>query len=235
MSLSETAGRQLTIQKIVSMAYKLATLTNDQQSATAAQLANAQDFLETIVDSLQAEGVFARAVAFELVALATGTSRYSMSTGVLEVIGTAAYIRESEADLEQAQFETLVSPISSEQWQMLSARSAQSIPSMYFSDRSVDPVQVVVWPIPNEDGHIRFRVHRHLKDCSQGAATLDLEVYWLQYVLWELAHQLAAAATMPVERLMYYSGQASARKRIAKSMAGQNLPSQMVVTHGGGR
>lgn len=231
MTVSASEGTEFSVGTLVTMAHKLCGLINVGQTPSQAQKSFGRQLLETILDSVQSEGVSAKALGFETVALAAGTYKYSLSLSTLDLVGTAMYIAASETDLEQASGETPVTLASVEQWQLTSSKSAQGRPTLYYPYRVNAAVQAWLWPVPDEAGHIRFQVHRKLSDTDDDNVTLDLENYWTQFVLWELAHQLGAAATLPTSRIAYYNSQATRRKEYAKSMALGRATGQMELDH----
>lgn len=231
MTVSASVGRELNVGTLVTMSYKMAGLMNVGQAPSAAQKTFAKQLLETILDGLQAEGVNARALTFENLALTAGTYKYALSTAALDVIGPGMYISADQADLERATGETPVTIIGPDQWQLTSSKAATGRPTLYYPYRVSNPVQVWLWPIPDEAGTIRFQVHRKLADTDDDNATLDLETYWDQFILWELSHQLAAASSLPVGKLSYYAGQAQMKKSYAKSMARNHANGQIMLVH----
>jgi hypothetical protein len=231
MTVSATVGTEFSVGTLVTMGHKLAGLINVGQTLNAAQATFGRQLLETILDSVQSEGLSAKATGFELVTLTAGTYKYSLSAGVLDLVGTAMYIAASEADVEQASGETPVSLASVEQWQMTSSKSARGRPCIYYPYRALSTIQAWVWPVPDEAGRIRFQTHRKLSDVQDDNATIDMEPYWSQFAIWELAHQLGAAASLPTGRIAYFAGQAMMRKNYAKSMALGHAQGQMEVDH----
>lgn len=230
MTVSTSIGREFDVGDLVAMAYKLAGLINIGQTPSTQQYSYARQLLETIVDALQSEGVNAHAKGFDTVALTAGTYKYSLAATSLDVTGPGMYIAADETDLERASGETPVTQITSDQWQLTSSKSAEGRPTLYYAYRVTAPVQVWVWPIPDEAGHIRFQVHRKLADIDSNNVTLDLEYYWDQYVLWELAHQLAVTSSL-INKAPYFANQAALKKAYAKSMARPHVNDQMMLTH----
>lgn len=231
MTISTSAGREFDVAALVALSYKMAGLINVGQVPSPAQVAFAQLLLDTILDGLQSEGISARATGFERIQLSPGVYQYSLSDRAIDVIGSAMYISPTEPNLDQANGETTVRPQSQEQWQTISSKAATGRPSLYFAYRVVSPVQVWLWPVPDDSGYVRFQVHRKLADTDVGSATLDLELYWDQFIIWELAHQLAVASSLPVTRCTYFATIAQKKKEHAQSMARSQINNQMLLMH----
>lgn len=231
MTVSTSVGRQVNIDTLIGVSFKLAGLMNPAQTPDASKLAFAKLLLEQILDGLQSEGVSARSSGFYTLALTAGTYRYVMDATVLDVMGDGAYIPASETDLERANAEMPVQQISQQHWQGLSTKNTESYPTLYYAHRVTSPVEVWLWPTPNEEGHIRFQVHRKLSDADDGGSTLDLEAYWHDYVTWQLAHDLAAASSLGVGRLSYFAARAREKKEHAKSYSKGHAPVQITLDH----
>ena len=234
MTIASTSGRSLSITTLVLRAYQRAGLMGPEQGTSGPtwtpRFSMAVDFLQSIVDQLATEGTFARAVSFTNLTLVSGTYIYELPAGVFDVIGDGSYIEASETDITKASAETLVAQKDRETWQGITAKDATSVPTFFFVDRTVDPVQVYLWPIPDEAGTIRFQTQRILADTKPGTATVDLERFWTEFLIWELAHQLAISANK-LPHGQYCSQQAAMHKERAKAQSNQSVASQIVLTH----
>lgn len=229
MTVNSTTTRELPISTIVLRAYQLASLAPPQQATSGAEwdakAAMARDFLETEIDALQAEGVFARSVDFYDLSVSDGTASYTLPSTTLDLVYDGMYLPDSATTGE-----TPVRPASREEYHALSDKTAEGRPHMYYLHRQAT-LTVYLYPVPNEAATITFQRHRLLADNDDGSATLDLQRYWTDYVTWALAHKLAVAAGLPVNRCGYIRSQADYKLERAKSYAHQNPNNQMVVTH----
>ncbi len=233
MTVMSTAGTEFTINELVRLAYVMAGLLEETQTlAQAGGGALGRQLLGLTVKGLQAKGITARASSFHEVTLTAGTYEYTMPAAVLDVYGDAMYIDASEDDVTQASGETTVTQISQDGWHQQSAKDATGRPINYFCYRVSTPPKVRLWPIPDEAGTIRFIVHRHLADNSSGSATLDLEDYWCDFIVSDLAARLAEAKTMPRDKISSLKSDAREKLRDARSMSSSRTGSQMVVSHG---
>ncbi len=234
MTIGTTSDRELTAEKIVLRAYQVAGLQAVEQGIGGPnwteRFSFARDLLDTILDALQAEGVFAKHVALELVELTEGTYIYSLPASVFDVVENGSYIAEGQV-VTAAQGETPVQQVDRETWQRLSSKASQSRPTMFWTRRDVSPPQVYLWPTPDEDGTIRFQVHRLLADVTDGTVTIDLERYWTTWLIWELAFQLAEAHSQDDAKCARLATMAAEKKRLAKAQANQGVPSQIWLSH----
>jgi hypothetical protein len=242
MTLAVARGTELTISTVVRRSYQLAGLMNAGQGTSDPtwldKLALGQDLLQSMLFSLQAEGVFARQVVFYYLPLTApttpteGTYIYPLPATVFDVLDVAMYIDASQTDVTQASGETPVLQKDRDTWQRMSNKNAQARPIIYYVDRTTFPIQVYVWPTPNEAGHIRFQTVQLPADSENGNATLDLERYWLDFVLWELAKRLAIANSLPSDKIALFGAESARSKQLAKAYSHQHTTNQMHVTQG---
>lgn len=234
MTIGTTFTRELNVTKVCLSAFRLAGLMPAEAGATGSMWDRrtpfAKDLLQSILDELQTEGVFARSVSLISVQLTAGTYIYDLPDTVFDLIEDGAYISPSETDPTKASSELPVMQRDRETWQGLSAKSATSRPTIFWCDRVANPIQVRLWPIPDESGIIRFQAHRLLADVTDGNATVDLERFWQQYLIWELGHQLAISANK-LEHGQYLATQAAMKKERAKAQANQGTDSYMWLNH----
>lgn len=237
MTVSSSVGRELNVAQVVLRAHNLAGLSPVEAGATGVmwdrRKAAALDFLQIILDELQTEGVFARSVSFTNLQLVAGTYIYDMPDTVFDVIEDGAYISPDETDITKAAAETPVLQKDRETWQMQSAKNASSRPTLFFTDRRMTPIQVRLWPVPNEAGTIRFQTHRLLSDVTDTNATVDIERFWTAFLIYELGGTLAIAANK-VEHGQGLLAMAAQKKDRAKAQSNQHTPSQIVLEHATG-
>lgn len=232
MTVGTTRTRKLTINNIVTAAYRMAGLLNVHQSPNTAQRDAAYTLLETIVDENQIYGLYARDVVFELVELAVDETEYALSTSTFDVIGDGMYIPASVADVERAEGETVVKQIDRDEWQKLSSKGAESsVPSLFYCDRTDDTaVKIVVWPVPTEAGHVRVQAHRLAADNFEGEKTPDLERHWNQFLIWELGGQLAISNSMREQGILLKT-EAQRKLLMARAYANPRGSQQAYVDH----
>ena len=243
MTLSPTRGTELTIAQVVLRSYQLAGLMNTGQGTSdptwTTKLSFGKDMLQSLLASLQNEGIFSRQTIFYYLPLTAptspteGTYIYAFPPTVFDVVGTGMYIDTTNTDVTQATGETPVLQKDRDTWQRMSSKAAQARPILYYCDRTVFPVQVYLWPVPSEAGTIRFQVIQLPTDSADGNATLDLERYWMDFVLWELSSRLAIAHSLPADRVAVLGAQAVSAKVTAKSYSHQHVAGQAHVMHGG--
>jgi hypothetical protein len=229
MTVMSSATRELTVGQIVTRAFQLAGVLGDMQQPSDTDGAMARDFLETIIDGLATEGMLARQIRLTNLQLIVGTSAYALSSDTLDVVGDGMYIPAGQSD--PANSETRVRLVRLEEWNQLSAKSSTGLPSLMYAYRTASIVELRIWPIPNEAGRIRIEEQRLLADVSDANATPDLQRYWAQYLMWELGHSIAAAKSLPIERVAYFKNEAEKLLLKCKGKAVQRGSVQAFVDH----
>lgn len=224
MTANPVRTRQLDIARLTLRAWQLAAQGTEYQELDEPQGALARDMLEIILDELQNEGYSLRSLDFETVAVEEGESIVLLPNTVLRTTGTAMYVTSSGAELP-------VEPMSHEQWQVLSAKLSVSMPTRYMEQIVGDQVQVRFWPIPVEDASVRFRVQRLLGDNNDATKTPDAERGMNAFLLWELAHHLSVAKSMPIQRCGYLANIAATKRKSARMASNENVGFSVQIAH----
>jgi hypothetical protein len=145
------------------------------------------------------------------------------------------YIQAGTADLTKAAGETLIKKQTRDSWNRNSAKDAVGQPSLYFLNKEKSPLEMWLWPIPEEAGTVRYQKHILIADTMDGSATLDLRQYWHLYVMYKLAEMLAEAGSLPRQRVSALRKYAKEYMRTARARAHQGVSLQQVVSHSGSR
>lgn len=230
MAVSTSVGRKFTVNQIVTRSYRYAGLVNLEMEPSAAELRFGRDLLEDIFDRLPAEGDFARTQDFLNVPLTEDTFRYTLTEAVLDVLSPGMYISEDQADLTKAEGETIVRLIAQDEYQKISSKASKGRPTLVYADRTADAIDVLFWPIPDEDGTVRLRIQRRLADTVDGNANLDVQTYWNQYLIAELAGHLAQSASIDSRAMQLFQVSRMELEK-AKAKANPRPGNQMRVDH----
>jgi hypothetical protein len=236
MTVSASNGRRFTIAKHISIAYRSAGLLESGQTPTASDLSLGKDLLENVLDALEIHGVFAHAVRFYDLYLVQGQQKYTLPDWIQEVRGMAMYVNAADVndseDEPVGSGETQVAPISRDEWNRMSSKTAESIPTRYWVNRDPQPPEIFLWPTPNEDDAVlRVPALRNLADTDDASATLDLERFWHRYIQYSLAAALAEAKSLPAEKISWLESKAQAELNLCKGRANESTGGQFVVSH----
>ena len=233
MTISSTVGTNMTVDDVVKRAFQTAGIVTLGGTPNTEQTDFGRATLHTQIQSLMAKGIFARWVDFYDLTLTADDYTYSMPTSVVDIVGNGQYIDASETDTTKASAETMVKQMDRERWHVLSAKDSTGRPYLFFADRAVDgdQLEVKLWPIPDEAGTIRFQVHSLPSDTLTGEVTIDLREYWMQYLIWDLAHQIAVASSLPEERCSYLRKVSKEKEIDARSYGNQKVDNRLVLNH----
>lgn len=234
MTISTSVGERFTIDTVVRLAYHRAGLVTVGQVPTLEQTQYGRSTLDEIMDGLGAHGNLARVTEFLNVAITAGVTEYEMPNTVLDLLNPAMYIDATNTDVDFADGETPIDLITEQAWTRLSSKAAAGRPIKFYADRTKDLIKAVLWPVPSEVGAtVRFYVQRKLADASDGNATLDLQNYWMRYIITILASELAQAGSLDQKAAALF-GKAQMFLRLAKGKANERPGNQMYMTHDGG-
>lgn len=234
MTISTSVGRERTVGDIVRLAYQSCGLLHVSQVPDASMREFGRQKLEEILDTLQTYGAMARAVSFYDLTLTADTYRYSMPSYAIDVVGEGAYISPAANvnGLDRATSEAVVVRKDREFWNRISAKGATSSnPTIYYPRMDSEPMQVWLWPIPREAGTVRFQVHRKLADADADSATLELQVFWGEYVNTELQALLASANALPENVINRLEMKAQELLRRCRGQANQSQPNMLQLDH----
>lgn len=239
MAVETTSGRKFTIERICLRAYQSIGLMSIHQGTSDASWPDrreyAIDMLQILVNNLQAYDVQARLGGFAEVAVSAAdvtaqVYKFDLPSTVLDVIGDAKWIEAGE-DTERASSETLVKLINRDEWQRIGSRSSSGRPTRFYTHRESDTLQAWVWPLPDGAGTLRFEVQRKIADITDGSATVDLEDYWVDYLIKALAGRLAAAAALPMDKTVPVNRDAETALIYARGRAEERGMGQIRCVH----
>lgn len=236
MTVSTSVGRKFTVGTSLRRAAQLAGVLGSGQQLSENDREMFRDFLESIIDELATEGVFARDIEFYNLQLTATVYKYPMPPQYFDIIGNGMYISAGQ-DVTRASGETLVQQVSRERWHEMSAKNATAQrPTMFWVNRETDVIETWFWPIPSdtetEIGNVvRLPMQRYLSDENDDNSTTDLNTYWSSFLLWELAGWMAEGKSMPDAKVTRLLTKAQDFKKRAKGKANQHGPVQMVVDH----
>lgn len=232
MTVAATTSFELTIDQIVLAAYRQAGLLHYAQGLDSARGSYGRTMLATIIDLLQAEGTQVRCVTFTDLTLESGTFQYSFGQEVIDVLGDGALI-SSDDDPDKPAATTPILQMDRARWQALSSKAAESSrPTLYYAERFGTVVQAWFWPIPSDPGAIaRFMTQVHYPDVNNGSNTVKLERQWAQYLIWQLAYELALSQGKSADKRQELRAGAQYRLQLCKGFSNQHTGSQMILDH----
>lgn len=233
MTISTTRTRNPTVAGIVRSAYRRAGLLNEAQELSEERARVGREELDDLIEYLATEGVAAKSQTTELVTLVSGTRDYTLSAVVLDVRDNGAYIAPGES-LARANAETMVLPLTVQEFQNLGAKDATGTPFRYYVDRSGEDIVVTFWPTPGDTeagGSVRFIIERLRADVMNGNATIDMERYWVECVKIGLAKRLAQSNSLNPSRINQLGMDFAEALAKCRSKASPQVPTSFRVGH----
>lgn len=205
MAVNANPSTLLTSDQYILQAYKKAGLLPIEadigfDDSWNAKAAHGRLVLNRLLEDLANEGFLDHYVPFEVVDLTSGDGTYTLDSDLLNIVDVASYIPASNgSEVEETTGETPVHPISMHEWNSLSNKSSTGTPTRYFVHRNGASLEVHLWPLPNEAGKIRFRVHRLPGTNSNGSDNVDLKRHWGSWIVYALAYEFMEDTKMPIE------------------------------------
>lgn len=234
MTIQTTTATELNVGQIIQTAYWQSTLVGDGQAPSEDQMARGARLLGLVLSGTQARGYFAKTADFVEVTLTAGDYTYDLPVNIVDVSGFAMYIQPGFTDVTQVDGETAVVQVSREDWHLNSAKAAEGAPSTYYLYRSGALAQVRLWPVPTASeagGVIRFQANRLRADVTDRTATVDMERYWQQWLVYQLAADLAIGAGLPINRVQMLQGKASHELTLVQGIARDGAPVRARLSH----
>jgi hypothetical protein len=229
MTVMTTNTAEFDINTLVLLAYQTAGVMNEIQTAEGAQWDARSTFgrrqLELIVDALGADGIFERSMETYELAVTAGQASTEMPTDTIDVRGPAAFLQDDATEFP-------LMPMARQEYADITIKPATGTPMKYYLARGA-PMRMFLWPVPDSDCTIRMQRQRLSYDNRRGASTVDLERYWSDYLVHELASRVANANGMPLDRVMSLQAKAQAAKTAARGKSSGQLPNRIILAHKG--
>jgi hypothetical protein len=226
MSIASSPSTPVAISTVILLAYKRAGLVPVEATTgganMAAKIAHGKTLLDLTIDNLAVEGFMARTTSFYDLDVVAGTSAYTLTDTVLDVFEDAMFHTDAEPDTE-----LVCSQMDLSTWQTLTSKASESPrPQLYLADRTGATIAVKLWPVPSENGTLRFKAVRLLGNNATSTDTPDLQRYWLDAIVWMLAYYVAVDSSLPLDRCQFLGAQAEAKKKAAVAYAFEHTGTQ---------
>lgn len=233
MTVAATSTAELNIGQIILQAYQQAGLMELSQSPSGpqwdARAAFARGCLTRTIQRLGAEGPFMRQVELYTLTLTAGTSQYTLPDDTIDVIGNAVYNDGTDGAMDLA-----IRQIDREEWLQAPDKVSEATPFRMFINRGAI-ITVNLLEVPDTtDAVITLQRQKLAGDIKSNSDTPDLERYWADALVWELAHMVAFASSLPMDKCAYLKSMAKESRLLAMAKAQQQTPNQLVLNHHAG-
>lgn len=216
MTISTVPASRISINQLVLLAYKRAAIVPVEARLTGAnmtpKLEHGRQVLDLIMDELSAKGFVARTSGFYDLPMVAGEPYYSLPEDILDVHGEAMFVPEDNPDTKHTSGELVCKQIDQMSWATLTTKGSISTrPQLYCVFRHAATVGLRFWPVPSDAGTMRLRTTRLFGGSGDGQKSADLERFWYNALVWQLAWHLAVDSTMPPAQLQLLSAVAEAK------------------------
>jgi hypothetical protein len=230
MTIASTPSTPLPINDLILLAYKRAGVLPVEATTSganmSAKLSHGKSLLDLILNALAVEGFNARQMDFYDLSVVAGTSSYTLTDTVLDVIEQGMF-KETGGTTE-----LVVNQIPLAVWQTLTDKTTESAkPQLYVVFRDGATPVVNLWPVPTAAGTLRFKVVRLLGNNQTGTNSVDLQRYWEDGLVWMLAYYIAVDSSMPAERVMMLQQTAEQKKKACIRYSFEHPDQQAVVAY----
>lgn len=198
MTLAATDTFNQTVDTLISDA--VADLTGEiGKSVTGRRFCHAIRALERLIKRLDANGSFLWRFSRRTIALTAGTATYALPADVLDLDDPCVY-----RPLSAPTTNTVVVPMSRDDYTKLADRTNQGLSSQYLFERTLSGATVTLWPVPDTTGDtLEYVAVARGKDAAGGGFTMDFPTKWLDCLRYGLAASLAPAYNQ-VQNAIYW-------------------------------
>lgn len=202
MTISTVPASRVSINTLILLAYKRAGIVPVEARLSGAnmtpKLEHGRQTLDLIMDSLAAKGFIARTSGFYDLPMVAGEPYYTLPDDILDVHGEAMFVPDENPDTKHTSGELVCKQIDQMAWALLTVKGSISTrPQLYCVFRHGATIGLRFWPVPSEPGAMRIRTTRLFGGAGDGQKSVDLERFWYDALVWQLAYYLAVDSTMP--------------------------------------
>lgn len=211
MTTSGTATFNPSCDDIMRSALQLAGLLPLGRSASAQQLQHARFFLDEFFKS---QGASLMQMERETLTLAAGIDTYDLAADTIGVTFPMMCLPLPQQSVTQSQ--TQIQGMSFDQYQQIPDKTQQGVPIRCYSEK-LALVTLRFWPVPNAAFTVSYQRQRLMEDAASGA-TVDRPPRWMRGISFMMAHDMALAGSLPLDRVKYLGGMAEDLLRKAEGM-----------------
>lgn len=230
MAISTNRTYEFNVSQIITLAFKTAAIINIEQSCNPEQLKFGKDQLDLMTQALEADGVFARSTELVLVDLVEDQSEYTLPDDVCDIIENAQLLGDSNDTVNGSYYEAVIRRVRIAEWGRIPNKQIRGIPTMFYDERTPTGIKIHLYPVPLFGAALRFQVQR-LRARNELAGTPDLERWWADWLVSELAARIATASGFPVGQVQLLQQLADRKYQRCKDKSSQRAPNQMILSH----
>lgn len=195
MTVSNVTSFNMTADQLVSAALRKLAVLGDGQVASDTQLSTGREALNVMIKAFQTKGMPLWAITESSVPL-TATRVYPLSFAPLKVLQA---IRMDSSDGSTV----LLEPRTHYDYNLLSNSLTTGQPTTYWYEPLNQAGTLHIWPTPDTyttaNQQIKLVYQRTFYDLTSGTDTLDFPQYWMEAVIYGLAHRLSPEYGIPLQ------------------------------------
>lgn len=219
MTVSTNPIQELTVDELVELAWWKTGMITAGKYPRPQEYELGHRFMLLTLASLQRDGHTQRDIEATTLTLVAGTKEYDLPTDVIDVsVGTndvAGTIVSSTA----SDAETIVTTMTRQEWISLSTKNLAntSRPAKVLIEKK-GRVHLTFWPVPDSSvASFRYFKVNYFRNIDNGGQTVNIVRTWMDYIVMDVAYQIALASSLPMDRVQFLMGAAEAQK--AKCLA----------------
>ncbi len=234
MSIATAPSDPISLNELILLAYKRAGVLPVEARLSGAnmvpKLEHGRLTLNLIMDALATEGFIARTTGFHDLPLVAGEPYSPLPNDILDVHEDAMMVPADNPDTKFTSGELVCKQIDLFKWSTMTVKGAISTrPQLYCVFRHGALVNLRFWPVPSEAGTMRLNVTRLFGSSSDGTKSADLERFWYDCLVWQLAYYIAIDSSMPSDRVSLLAGIAESKKRQCVSFSFEHTSGPQAV------
>lgn len=182
-NLSGSRAVRFTAAKVIRLAWVKARRASEKETPDADEYELMRDFLNLKLDEVGARARIARSVERVEVDVEAETAAYTLSDTIWDVVDDAHFAYDDSWDLR-------VRHMGRAEYMAISNKASEGTPTRYYPEK-LQAISLKLWPVPDADGTLTIQAVKWLQDVTSTAQTIDLERYWMPYLVCTLAREAA--------------------------------------------
>lgn len=229
MTVSANYTFDQTRSQIITTSCRLAGVVGPGVTPSAADFASASDLLNIGLKELQSEGLLLRTVERVTQTLTAGTASYTAAADTIDV-EPQAYVTPVGSSVN-----TPVYLMSRENYMLVSDKTVQAQPTSLYVEKSGATLTLILYPTPDANAaSLTYARVRLIRDMDSAGVTPDLVVRGLKMVNFGLAHDIALAYGMGLDRVQYLGQMFEVAKERVRGSDTERGDVYMHAAHRGG-
>jgi len=191
-------------------------------------VAHANDTLNALVKSMDADGMMTWRVARRTFTTVAGQAAYVIASDVNDIDPPMRYTVAGQTTGSQ------VSAMARDEYMVVGDRTITAIPNQYFVEKALDTdglqfLRVTLYPVPANTGDtVEYAAVVRARDQNTDADTLDVPQLWIRCLVYGLALDLAPDYGLAMDRISHFKAMFEAERDKCLLQDGERADVQLV-------